>query len=307
MSHGHDRTNGRIFKVGFGDAKRASGDLQKLSSRSLVQMQTSPNEWHARHARRILQERGPSAEANATLQALGASTVGQTAIQLRILLTQSAVGGLSDPNEIERRLADSEAIIRAWTIQLATEQGPPPAPIISRFAALARKDPSPVVRLYLASALQRLPLEIAGRLPRAWSSHAGDASDHNLPADVLVRHRAIGRSRRLARPVWRWDQIYRSSWSSWPAGSGRSARPSRWRSWSMSWAGPPSRGDARRFWPASRRLCAAGGRLRCRPPGPLFSRSCSSDPDRQVRSRALALGVTFGDPAAQRYHAAGSG
>ena len=76
----------------------------KSSSHALVQMQTFPNEWHARHARRILQERGPSAEAVAQLKALAASTVGQPAIQLRILLTQYAVGGLSDRDDIERGL-----------------------------------------------------------------------------------------------------------------------------------------------------------------------------------------------------------
>ena len=69
---------------------------RKPSSHALVQMQTFPNEWYARHARRILQERGPSAEAVAQLKALAASTVGQPAIQLRILLTQYAVGGLSE-------------------------------------------------------------------------------------------------------------------------------------------------------------------------------------------------------------------
>ena len=60
--NGHDRTNGRIFKVSFGDTKAVRQDLQQLSNHALVQMQTFPNEWHARHARRILQERGPSAE-----------------------------------------------------------------------------------------------------------------------------------------------------------------------------------------------------------------------------------------------------
>ena len=95
--NGHDRTNGRVFKVSFGETKSGpQRPRSKSSSHALVQMQTSPNEWHARHARRILQERGPSAEVSAMLEALGASTVGQPAIQLRILLAQHAVGGLSD-------------------------------------------------------------------------------------------------------------------------------------------------------------------------------------------------------------------
>ena len=59
--NGHDRTNGRIFKVSFGETKTVQQDLRQLSGRTLVQMQTFPNEWHARHARRILQERGAAA------------------------------------------------------------------------------------------------------------------------------------------------------------------------------------------------------------------------------------------------------
>ena len=72
-------------------------------------------------------------------------------------------------------------MIRAWTIQLATEQGPPAAPILARFAELARTDPSPVVRLYLASALQRLPLQDRWDIVEGLVGHGEDAADHNLP------------------------------------------------------------------------------------------------------------------------------
>ena len=196
--NGHDRTNGRIFKVSFGDTKIALGDLQKLDSHSLVQMQTFSNEWHARHARRILQERGKSAEVNAMLQALAARAIGQPAIQLRILLAQAAVGGLSDGTEIERRLSDPEAVIRAWTIQLATEQGRPSARIRSRFAELARTDPSPVVRLYLASALQRLPLGNRWDIARGPGRPCRRRRRSQPAAHVLVRRGTAGRSRRIA-------------------------------------------------------------------------------------------------------------
>ena len=57
----HDRTNGRIFKVRFGDSKHVAVDLAKKSTDALSRGRPRPNEWHARHARRILQERGPSA------------------------------------------------------------------------------------------------------------------------------------------------------------------------------------------------------------------------------------------------------
>ncbi|MCH9022606.1 MAG: hypothetical protein IID32_07555, partial [Planctomycetes bacterium] len=48
-------------------------------------------------------------------------------------------------------------------------------------AQRAKHDPSPVVRLYLAAALQRLPLDQRFEIALGLVSHADDASDHNLP------------------------------------------------------------------------------------------------------------------------------
>ena len=54
---GHDRSNGRIFKIVYGDAKAVKVDLKELSNDQLIDLQLGANEWHRRHARRILQER----------------------------------------------------------------------------------------------------------------------------------------------------------------------------------------------------------------------------------------------------------
>jgi putative membrane-bound dehydrogenase-like protein len=55
---GHDRSNGRIFKVTYNNQKTTKVDLQSKSDEELAQMQLHKNDWYARHARRILQERG---------------------------------------------------------------------------------------------------------------------------------------------------------------------------------------------------------------------------------------------------------
>src|SRR6185503_3082349 len=55
---GHDRSNGRIYKVTYGQTRATAVDLAAKSSAELVQLELSPNDWQARHARRILQERG---------------------------------------------------------------------------------------------------------------------------------------------------------------------------------------------------------------------------------------------------------
>jgi len=71
--------------------------------------------------------------------------------------------------------------VRAWTIQLACEDKKPSDALLKEFARMAREDQSPVVRLYLASALQRLPLAQRGEILEGLLSHAEDATDPNLP------------------------------------------------------------------------------------------------------------------------------
>lgn len=65
---GHDRTNGRIFKVSYKNAKPAQVDLTKLSDDQLVALQLDNNDWLVRHTRRILQERGGSDAVRAKLK-----------------------------------------------------------------------------------------------------------------------------------------------------------------------------------------------------------------------------------------------
>ena len=65
-------------------------------------------------------------------------------------------GGLTD-DQVGQGLNDPGADVRAWTIQLALEGGKPSPAVYQRLVTLARDDPSPVVRLYVASGLQRLP------------------------------------------------------------------------------------------------------------------------------------------------------
>jgi hypothetical protein len=78
-------------------------------------------------------------------------------------------------------LKSDDEHLRAWTIQLLCEDKQPGATALAEFTRLAKDDPSPVVRLYLASACQRLT--VAERLPivEALLAHAEDADDHNLP------------------------------------------------------------------------------------------------------------------------------
>jgi len=81
-------------------------------------------------------------------------------------------------------LDDRSEYVRAWAIQFLCEDGEPSADALSKFAESAKGDPSQVVRLYLASALQRLPPKDGWAIAEGLLGHAEDAADANLPLMV---------------------------------------------------------------------------------------------------------------------------
>lgn len=66
-------------------------------------------------------------------------------------------------------------------MQLLCEGKNPSAATLAEFTRLAKEDPSPLVRLYLASACQRLTVAQRTPIVEALLAHAEDATDHNLP------------------------------------------------------------------------------------------------------------------------------
>ncbi len=179
----HDRSNGRVFKISYGELRKARVDLARASDDELVRLQLHENDWHVRHARRLLAERAARGRLSAGVRpqlaelAFGDAPVAR---RLRGLWALHVTGGLTVAHVATGLSSDSE-FVRAWTIQLAMEEKRPSAALLERFAAMACDDKSQVVRLYLASALGRLPVAkrapiLAGLLP-----HEADGGDHNLP------------------------------------------------------------------------------------------------------------------------------
>jgi hypothetical protein len=176
---GHDRSNGRIFKVSYKNAKPVRVDLAAKSDAELVELLLNDNDWYVRHARRILQERGVNPKLIEPLAKM-AFEHGESTRRLRGLWALHAVRGL-DEKRISRGLAHDDPYVRAWTIQLALEDRQPSAATLSRLTGMAADDPSPVVRLYLASAADRLSREQRAPIVRRLVAHGEDATDHNLP------------------------------------------------------------------------------------------------------------------------------
>ena len=53
--------------------------------------------------------------------------------------------------------------------------------LLPQFTTMAEKDPSQIVRLYLASAMQRIPAGQRWEVVQKLSAHTGDVHDQNLP------------------------------------------------------------------------------------------------------------------------------
>jgi putative membrane-bound dehydrogenase-like protein len=176
---GHDRSNGRIFKVVYGRPQPARPDLARQSSGELVAHLTNANDWYVRHARRILAERGKDPQVHEALVRLAAEAP-EERHRLRALWALHATQGLNDQRG-QAFLGDPSPFIRGWTIQLLSEQGDVSDAMAERFENLASGDPSPVVRLYLASAAMRLPDDLRWRIVERLAKHEEDARDHNLP------------------------------------------------------------------------------------------------------------------------------
>jgi hypothetical protein len=100
--------------------------------------------------------------------------------RLRVLWSLHAINGLT-PEIAMQQLASHDEHIRAWTIQLLCEDKVPGRDLLERFVILARNDPSPVVRLYLACALQRLPVDRRASILQGLVGHPEDSLDPNLP------------------------------------------------------------------------------------------------------------------------------
>jgi hypothetical protein len=175
----HQKSLGRIFRISHETDRWVNVDLRTQSSAALVDMQLHRNDWYVRHARRILQERGPDAKVHARLRGMLHNNPDVTR-KLRALWGLHVTGGLSEADLLPL-LAHENEYLRSWAVYLLVQDASPSEGALARFAEMARQDSSALVRLYLASALQRVAPE------KRWDVLAGlvareeDAADHNQP------------------------------------------------------------------------------------------------------------------------------
>lgn len=180
----HHKETGRIFRLAPKGLAGVTGlDLAKRSDRELVELQRHTNDWYVRRARVLLQQRAAEKRLDPAVEGLlweMFSREQTAARKLRALwalhvtktLTRERLLGLLD---------HAEPQIRGWAVQLLCEDLAPGEQALEKFAKMARDDSSAVVRLFLASALQRLPATQRWPIAEALVQHAEDNEDHNLP------------------------------------------------------------------------------------------------------------------------------
>lgn len=191
--------SGRIYRIMPEGVKPvARPDLGRMSDTQLVELQTHSNDWYVRQARTLLQSRSAAGrldrstvhhQLNAQFEKAETS-----ARRLRALWALQVTGGL-DQNRLVSLLDHSDEYIRSWSIQLLCDasevnafqdarsmtRSPVVPVVLDRFSSLAEHDTSPIVRLYLASAVQRLPFDDRWRILEGLVSHEEDNGDNNLP------------------------------------------------------------------------------------------------------------------------------
>ena len=180
----HDKDTGRIYRLApKGLPGKLGINLAAQTDLELVGLLTHRNDWYSRRARVLLQQRAAAGQLDAAVPAKLWELFAQSktpAHQLRALWALHITQNLP-ADRLLPQLDHAEPYIRGWAIQLLGEDRVYSPAALAKFTAMAEKDSSPIVRLYLAAALQRM--NVAERWPIAQNlvAHAEDAADHNLP------------------------------------------------------------------------------------------------------------------------------
>ncbi len=186
---GVHRTSGRIYKVSYtGNVESEAGfsptpQLHAAQPLQLVEYQLHANDWYVRHARRRLQElasEGANLDAATTRLRSIFDSHPETTRKLRALWCLASINAL--PQEwLRRQLHHPDEHVRLWAVQFLANSSTDPATVAASLASMATDEPSPLVRLYLASALQKLPASLRWGIATELVKYTKDTHDHAQP------------------------------------------------------------------------------------------------------------------------------
>ena len=205
---GVHRTSGRIFKITYGTPQPpALNDLTTITPDGAERLIRHSNAWYDRQLRIRLMSHPPSKEVTERILKIGTDPANSTVHRLRALWTLQATRSLPDSVSL-KLLSESDEHLRTWGIRFLTDKQPLDTinhgiaakditiqpEIANALKAMAGNDPSGLVKLTLASTLQRLPISLRSELAGLLCSDATYANDPQLPYMIWFGMSQVGRS-----------------------------------------------------------------------------------------------------------------
>lgn len=204
---GVHRSSGRIYKIVYGEPKKAEPiNVAAMKDEDLVKLIESPNNWWSRMAAITLHERfmwitnDKDGKAETSFDFTGAllqlrseqaeksEAISTALLGLRMSQGFPASNDLDSLLPIERIQKD-EGLRALWLTSLSKHTEGEEGEIYEEFRhktlklyqEAASTDKSGLVRLHIASALQRLPLDARWPIATALAKHEEDANDRQQP------------------------------------------------------------------------------------------------------------------------------
>lgn len=189
-STGIHRSSGRIFKVSHGEpAKPDLSDLSRVTPEGVARLLDHPNVWYPRQLLALDRRSGAAEEVPAGLPSGRDRLRRMSLLYIRGQLPRERLlESLEDP-DFHVRATSIRYLLDGYPIDTITgplshfDQCADPA-ILEALVERAGRDDSAVVRLALASSLQRIAPKERESLALALLAHAGDAGDAALPPMV---------------------------------------------------------------------------------------------------------------------------
>ncbi len=194
---GVHRTSGRVYRISYGEPKAPAlvAGPAALTPDGAERLIRDANVWHDRQLRVQLMTHKPSPGVSSRILEIARDAANPVPIRLRALWTSFATGNLDDGDAL-KLLAEKDEHLRVWGIRFLTDRHPidtfgKPLPasgpealsaeIFSHFQKLAKDDPSGLVKLTLASTLQRLGRNQREQLAVLLAADPAYAEDPRMP------------------------------------------------------------------------------------------------------------------------------